>query len=238
MKILRSFIIILFLLQMNAYAGQIKVSATPHSSISQKGEHITIAVDIDISALPEKLGSFTAQMRWDVHMLKYVNYSLGNAHGFQAPVVNADHSADGELTFAAANPKGATGKVNVLNIIFEVNNTEVADCGMNLEFTAMAAAYTFTDLLPFIKNVTTNVELKTKYIPDNASLAQNYPNPFNPTTEITFELPEAELVRLSVYNLLGRKIKMLVNESKESGLHRVYWDGKDEQGTDQPAGIY
>lgn len=56
-------------------------------------------------------------------------------------------------------------------------------------------------------------------IPTGFKLLQNYPNPFNPSSEITFELPEAADVRLHVFDVLGRQISTLVNEKLSSGLH-------------------
>jgi hypothetical protein len=57
------------------------------------------------------------------------------------------------------------------------------------------------------------------------SLSQNYPNPFNPTTVIGYQLPSAGEVRLVVYDLLGREIKLLVNEKMPAGTHTVEFDG-------------
>jgi hypothetical protein len=57
------------------------------------------------------------------------------------------------------------------------------------------------------------------------SLAQNYPNPFNPSTSIKYELPRTSLVRLSVYDLLGREVSVLVNERREAGVHEVKFEG-------------
>ncbi|MEX0680505.1 MAG: ice-binding family protein [Balneolales bacterium] len=57
-------------------------------------------------------------------------------------------------------------------------------------------------------------------------LSQNYPNPFNPTTTIGFELPETAEIRLSVYNLLGQEIAVLVNEVRSAGTHQVSWDAQ------------
>ena len=56
------------------------------------------------------------------------------------------------------------------------------------------------------------------------SLKQNYPNPFNPTTTISYILPEAGLVRLTLYNILGQELRTLVNEIKETGTHTFNLD--------------
>jgi hypothetical protein len=61
-------------------------------------------------------------------------------------------------------------------------------------------------------------------VPRVYSLAQNYPNPFNPTTNISFGLPKAGLVRLVVYDLLGRVVSTLVNEHRQAGTYSVSFD--------------
>ena len=65
-------------------------------------------------------------------------------------------------------------------------------------------------------------ELPTQY-----SLLQNYPNPFNPSTTIKYELPNSSVVRLSVYDILGREVSVLVNERREAGVHEVKFDGSN-----------
>jgi hypothetical protein len=62
-------------------------------------------------------------------------------------------------------------------------------------------------------------------LPTAVSLAQNYPNPFNPSTTITYALPKSSDMRLSVYDLLGREVSVLVNERKDAGVHEVKFDG-------------
>ncbi len=61
--------------------------------------------------------------------------------------------------------------------------------------------------------------------PTRLSLSQNYPNPFNPATTIRYELPKSSAVRLSVHDLLGREVSVLVNERRDAGVHEVKFDG-------------
>ena len=61
-------------------------------------------------------------------------------------------------------------------------------------------------------------------VPRVYSLAQNYPNPFNPTTTISFGLPKAGLVKLVVYDILGRVVSTLVNEHKDAGMYNIAFD--------------
>ncbi len=83
-------------------------------------------------------------------------------------------------------------------------------------------------------------------VPNEFHLEQNYPNPFNPVTTIEYRIPEPEptarygagmnyesRVRLSVYNLLGQEIAVLVDETKEAGTYRVNWNAPQV-----PSGIY
>jgi photosystem II stability/assembly factor-like uncharacterized protein len=61
-------------------------------------------------------------------------------------------------------------------------------------------------------------------IPDNYSLEQNYPNPFNPSTKISFSLPQAENVKLKVFDMLGKEVATLVNGKLNAGIHQLTWD--------------
>ncbi|MDD2544147.1 MAG: FG-GAP-like repeat-containing protein [Candidatus Cloacimonetes bacterium] len=65
-----------------------------------------------------------------------------------------------------------------------------------------------------------------------------YPNPFNPSTTITFSIPETGRVRVSVYNIKGRKVKDLINTEMARGNHKLIWDGKDTNSRNVGSGIY
>ncbi|MDW7679390.1 MAG: T9SS type A sorting domain-containing protein [bacterium] len=70
------------------------------------------------------------------------------------------------------------------------------------------------------------------------SLSQNYPNPFNSDTEIRYQLPEATHVKLEIYNLLGQKIRTLIDDPKPAGSHTLRWDGRDQYGKPVSSGVY
>ena len=74
---------------------------------------------------------------------------------------------------------------------------------------------------------TIKVEMISSVIPDNFLLSQNYPNPFNPRTEISYEVPAAKLVKLTVYNILGKEMAELVNERQSPGKYKVSFDASN-----------
>jgi len=69
-------------------------------------------------------------------------------------------------------------------------------------------------------------------------LRQNRPNPFRPATMIAFELPQAQPVRLAIFDAGGRLVRTLLNEPRTAGLHRIDWDGDGAGGTALPSGVY
>ncbi|MCK4654556.1 MAG: T9SS type A sorting domain-containing protein [Candidatus Cloacimonetes bacterium] len=76
---------------------------------------------------------------------------------------------------------------------------------------------------------------KSEYLISNLS---NFPNPFNPSTRISFSLKNSSNVKLTVYNVKGQKVTMLVDKHFENGSHTVTWNGKDEAGKNVSSGIY
>jgi hypothetical protein len=77
------------------------------------------------------------------------------------------------------------------------------------------------------------------------NLYQNYPNPMpldrsasHPGTVIRFDIAKTGMVTLEVYNLLGQKVRTLLNAPRQAGTHHVRWDGKDDAGKMLPGGVY
>ena len=74
--------------------------------------------------------------------------------------------------------------------------------------------------------------------PERFALKQNYPNPFNPTTTIRYELPNKVRATLTVVNINGQVVRMLVNEEQSAGSYSVSWNGLNERGLPAATGIY
>ena len=75
-------------------------------------------------------------------------------------------------------------------------------------------------------------------LPERLSLGQNYPNPFNPSTIIPFQLPVSTHVRLEIFNLLGQRVTILVDEDRPAGSHTAHWDGTNATGRPVGSGVY
>ncbi len=73
-------------------------------------------------------------------------------------------------------------------------------------------------------------------IPVIYSLYQNYPNPFNPSTSIRFDIPVQSFVKITVYDVLGKEITILVNEKLDAGIYKAEWNTAGS--IDYPSGIY
>lgn len=84
----------------------------------------------------------------------------------------------------------------------------------------------------------TGIEDGDLLLPSDFALEQNYPNPFNPTTEIEYSIISAGNFSINIYNILGQKVKTLVDEFHPVGNYRVQWDGVDESGQRVGSGIY
>jgi len=75
-------------------------------------------------------------------------------------------------------------------------------------------------------------------LPEVFAIHQNYPNPFNPVTTLRYELPENNLVNITIYDILGREVRTMVNTTQDAGYKSVIWNATNDYGKPVSAGVY
>ncbi|UCB52874.1 MAG: T9SS type A sorting domain-containing protein, partial [Candidatus Zixiibacteriota bacterium] len=120
-------------------------------------------------------------------------------------------------------------------------------CDVNLDDVGeMSLVVTKPNFIPYQDSITVSLVADVDDEDEQSGirsfqLSQNSPNPFNPATSIQFSVPggaHPTHTTLRIYNLLGQKVRTLVDEPREAGGHEVIWDGKDETAEDVSSGIY
>ncbi len=149
-------------------------------------------------------------------------------------VEDADNG-DAELTYVFtpstsslyAAYDNATGE-----LVLTADLTYTGTCSLNIEIKDYNEA-TSQDILYVTVDPPVGIYDPLSGLPATFALHQNYPNPFNPATIINYELPITNYVELSVYNLIGEKIKTLVRKEQPAGTYKVAFNGAN-----LPSGVY
>jgi hypothetical protein len=87
-------------------------------------------------------------------------------------------------------------------------------------------------------SILVNAEQVWSGIPTEFQLLQNYPNPFNPSTEIRFAVPRESKIQLLIFDILGRHVRTLVDETFTPGRYEAVWDSRDDNGMKVGSGVY
>jgi hypothetical protein len=137
-------------------------------------------------------------------------------------------SSSGRSFSISLNQTVQLNEVTTLNAVWDLNKLGY------LVFVQDSQTKTIyqSEFITYNNLITTDVENEAA-MPSNYLLSQNYPNPFNPTTAISYELPEADYVRIKVYNLIGKEVAVLVDEQKQAGKYKLQFDGSGI-----PSGVY
>jgi len=88
------------------------------------------------------------------------------------------------------------------------------------------------------QNPSSQQTITAEGLPTTFTVYQNYPNPFNPTTNIRFDLPVQQRVRVEIFNILGQRVRLLVDDDLEAGSHIIQWNARDDNGLNVPTGLY
>lgn len=148
------------------------------------------------------------------------------------------HAGDGSTVF----PISVRSASYPLTISWEVDGTaeyqlfgKIGDEVVRLASVRGAGTVTVAD--PSVQSFVLRL-VADEEVPREFALDQNFPNPFNPTTSVRFGLPVQSVVSAEVFNMLGQKVRTLLNEERKAGFHTIVWDGHGDGGQQLGSGSY
>ena len=169
---------------------------------------------INDNILPVELTSFTAELTGDILQLRWTTATEVNNYGFEIERKVIYSTGEGEWgTVGFVNGNGNSSSPSSYQFEYQLYNNPALTILFRLKQIDFDGS--------FVYSPETSVRISN---PKNYFLYQNYPNPFNPSTVIGYRIPEKSFVNLTVYDVLGNEISILVNETKEPGSYEVNFD--------------
>ncbi len=150
-----------------------------------------------------------------------IEVSIETVFSYDLEPFSFEFSNDDKLTISSKPDKPFVFNFSADGIdgdVIEVTVTDTAQKSLNLQKILMVT---------FTKPTSVSNEIEDIEIPNMFSLSQNYPNPFNPSTTIKFGLPEAAVVQLEIFNLLGQKVQTVLSDRKSAGFHTISFDASN-----------
>jgi len=197
------------------------------------GPGIPINIPLNISNGSNIYG-FEMKVEFDHTLLEFDTLVLSELMDNYLLIYNSD--TDGELIVAASggNPDGETGSFGTLT--FNVSDNFSDETVVSITRLRWNEGTEVEDPASMI--VSYALEIDSELLPDKFALHQNYPNPFNPVTTLRYDLPENGYVNITVYDMLGREVKTLINQTQDAGYRSVVWNATNDYGKPISAGIY
>lgn len=227
----------------------------PSSSIGQAGQAIQFVVHVSTN---QAIGALQFTLEYDTTIATYQNAALDASMpvGFSITNVNpnlpppgpyAPGTNDNVLVQISGNGinQSFTGEQDVAIMTFRFRDDACGRSPMAFDPTCQRTHLSTIQLLPICNPLLLSGEIATDCQTDTPQwagrrlqLLQNVPNPFNPSTTFRFELPAGGPVRLHVFDVSGRVVRVLLDGSYLEGPHEVTWNGDDDAGRILPSGTY
>jgi len=156
------------------------------------------------------------------------------------------------MVYGGDKPDLQAGEGTIANLVFQIDDPAVTSIELTptstknpdhsvMFLTSDPSNNEVKEVTPEINGMTVALNgsaVVDAVLPTKFALMQNAPNPFNPTTNIAYDLPAPAHVRLEIFNVLGQRVRTLVDNNQPAGSQSVIWDGNDNSGTSVASGIY
>lgn len=188
-------------------------------NVSEFSDEIMVAADI---ATPVELSAFSAQFLDDKVVLKWITATETNNYGFEI------ERSPGKDDFEKIGFVGGNGTVTMpQSYTFVDADISAGKYFYRLKQIDLDGSFEYSDTIAI------NVG-----VPERFELSTNYPNPFNPETTFYYNVANDTKISLTVYDILGRKVKTLIEEFKKPGRYSITWDGTDNLSRKVASGAY
>ena len=214
-------------------------SGSPKRGLKENVQNFTAELKVQNGALAtfpifseagEEIYSCDVRLEYDSNILKFIEIKkTGISEHFYVMINDLE---TGKLRFGCYGtlPIVETGKY--LELVFEVIDENASFSELNIESYRINAEPERSGVITIIMGNDQSQK------PTRFFLYQNYPNPFNPTTVIKYQLAKDNLVKLQIYDVLGRLLKTLVESDQKIGNYEITWDGTDNNGNLLTSGLY
>ncbi len=136
--------------------------------------------------------------------------------------------------YVAVNPDTSIYHDRPIGIIHHGQNFNTGVMEFPLYYVEEPASYDILyRVLDELGETRNSVDEHNASLPNKVALLQNYPNPFNPSTKISYQLPKATEVAISIYNIVGQRVVELFDGRRDAGYHEIIWNASE-----YPSGIY
>jgi hypothetical protein len=188
-----------------SYQNRWKLSIIPERYLRWTVKSTTATKDLDSSTKLEKDRYYHVATIYDGADFEiYINGELDAHTSFSGKILQTDI----DLTIGQMLPLN-----NSYNFKGVLDDIRIYDYALSPQ-----------QIMNLYNENTNNIESKLNGIPQDYFLAQNFPNPFNPSTNIYYQIPQECFVKLEIYNILGEKICILVDEKKIPGKYQISWN--------------
>ncbi|MBT3937780.1 MAG: T9SS type A sorting domain-containing protein, partial [Candidatus Marinimicrobia bacterium] len=180
---------------------------------------------------PVYITLFTAHPEWDYFLgdkfTKDIRAEV-SANGYQEWILSMESSdSEAQISWTFENVP------DEYDIGYSINDGVYFDDMRSVNTTTLSVS---TEII--VRVGTQVLSIDAEPIPEVYALRQNYPNPFNPVTTLRYDLPEEALVNITIYDMMGRVVKTMVNSQQNAGYKSIQWNATTDEGKPVSAGLY
>ncbi len=214
------------------YTGHLTVTA---SGASGSPASVTVNLNIAPVLAPASLQISQSSLDFNARRNEVIpSQNLDITNGGQLPL-NWSATVLHTASWLSINPASGTNNGSItVSVTTDLNPLTYADT-IVIE---APGALNSPAKIPVRLNIATDVGDVPGNRPRSFRLSQNYPNPFNPATKIDFALPRSGHATLEVFNVVGQRIRVLLDDELPAGAHSAVWDGRETSGQMVGSGVY